>query len=121
MTKIAPIFGPQNFFQDIYFYELLEIVTSYHPMQFKGKLMNQTWENSKKPNFGSYFGSFDLNLGPRIFFSWCLPLLDVRNCCKISLHSISRKTYDPNSRKWQKISFWTRFRPAELTFGCQFF
>ena len=48
MTKIAPIFGPQNFFQDIYFYELLDIVTSYHPMQFKGKLMNQTWENDKK-------------------------------------------------------------------------
>ena len=30
--------------------------------------MNQIWENSKKPNFGPNFGSFDPNLGPIIFF-----------------------------------------------------
>ena len=31
---------------------MLKIVASYHPMQFQGKLMNQTWKNSKKPSFG---------------------------------------------------------------------
>ena len=27
-----------------------------------------------------------------IFFSWILPLLNVRHCCKLSLYAISRKT-----------------------------
>ena len=47
MTKTlisGPILGPQIFFQEFYLYEL-DIVPSYHPMQFKIKLMNQTWEN----------------------------------------------------------------------------
>ena len=40
----------------------------------------------------------------RIFFlfSWILPLLDIRNCCKLSLFTISRKTNEPNLRKLQK-------------------
>ena len=38
------------------------------------------------------------------FFSWILPLLDVRHCCKLSLHAISSKTNKPNLRKWLKIS-----------------
>ena len=33
-------------------------------MQFKGKQMNQTWENGKKTNLGSNFGSFGANLDP---------------------------------------------------------
>ena len=38
-------------------------------MQFKGKLMNQTWENGKKNNFGPDFGlGFGRNLVPTIFF-----------------------------------------------------
>ena len=40
------------------------------------------------------------------FFLWILPLLDIRHCSKLSLYAISRKTYDPNSCKWGKISFW---------------
>ena len=42
MTKTlisGPILGPQFFFQEFYFYEL-DIVPSYHLMQFKIKLMN---------------------------------------------------------------------------------
>ena len=62
--------------------------------------MNWTWENGKKPNFGPNFGSFGPNLG--LLFSWILLLLDIRHCCKLSLYAISRKTKDPNSRKWQK-------------------
>ena len=36
-------------------------------MQFKEKLMNQTWENDKKPNFGPNFGSFGPTLGTKHF------------------------------------------------------
>ena len=37
-------------------------------MQFLGKLMNQTWKNDKKPNFGPDFGTFGRNMDPRKFF-----------------------------------------------------
>ena len=65
--------------------------------------MNQTWENGKKnPNLGPNFGPFAPNLGPQIFFRWVLPLLVVGHCRKLSMYAIPTKTYDPNSRKWQK-------------------
>ena len=73
-------------------------------MEFRWKLMNQTGENGKKPNFGPNFGLFGPNLGPKFFFvcSNSTTLLDVRHCRKLSSYAISRKTSDPNSRKWQK-------------------
>ena len=37
---------------------MLDIVASYHCMQFQGKLMKQTWENRKKPSFGTDFDPF---------------------------------------------------------------
>ena len=49
--------------------------TSYHLMQFPGKLMNQTSENGKKRNFGPDFGPFGPNLGL------------ARNCSKSKLSS----------------------------------
>ena len=48
-----------------------------------------------KPNFG-------LNFWPSKIFSWALPLLDVRHCCKLSLNATSRNTNEPNLRKWKK-------------------
>ena len=33
------------FFHGFYRYYMLDILASYHCMQFQGKLMNQTWEN----------------------------------------------------------------------------
>ena len=30
--------------------------------------MDQTWENGKKPNFGTDFGTFGSNLDPEFFF-----------------------------------------------------
>ena len=42
---------------------------------------------------------------PRFFFSGVLPLLGDIHCCKLSLYGMSRKTKDPNSRKWQKTPF----------------
>ena len=47
---------------------MLDIVPSYHYMQFKEKLMNQTWENGKKTNFRPDLGFFGPNLGPQFFF-----------------------------------------------------
>ena len=37
---------------------LLYNVVIYHCLQFQGKLVNQTWENDKKPNFRSNFGLY---------------------------------------------------------------
>ena len=63
--------------------------------------MSQTWENSNKTNAGPNFGSFGPNLDPKTFFvAFTLP--DIRHCCKLSLYAISRKTNEPNLRKWQK-------------------
>ena len=76
---------------------MLEIASN-HSVQFQGKLINQTWENGKKPSFRPDFGP---NLGLKIFFSWISTLLDVRHCYKL-LFEVSRKTNEPNFRKWQK-------------------
>ena len=82
-------------------------------MHFKGKLMNQTWENDKKTNFRPDCGLFGQNLGHQNFVLWILLLVDVRDCCKLSFYAISGKTYDPNSRKWQRTSIWAWFRPIK--------
>ena len=50
--------GPQNLFCGFYLHWYLDIVPSYQPMQFLGKLLNQTWRNDKKPNFGYNFDLF---------------------------------------------------------------
>ena len=47
---------------------MLGINTSYHFKLYQGKLMNQTWENDKKPGFGPDFGIFGPYLGPKNFF-----------------------------------------------------
>ena len=67
--------------------------------------MMQLWENGelrfqtlKKPTFGP---DFDPNLVPKILL-WALSLVDVIHCCKLSFHVISKKTNNPNLRKWQK-------------------
>ena len=66
LAHLVQIWVP-NFFPEFYLYQLLDSVLSYYPMQFKGKLKNQTWQNGKKTNFGSHFGSFGPNLGHKNF------------------------------------------------------
>ena len=44
---------------------MLDINVSYLCMQFQGKLMNQTWENDRKPSFGPEFGPFWPKFGPQ--------------------------------------------------------
>ena len=58
---------------------------------------------------------------PLKFLLWVLLLLDVIHCCKLSLHAVSRKTNEPNLRKWQKTSFGPDFGPFSPKSGCQFF
>ena len=41
-------FDPPKFFGEFYLYLMLDIVASYHCMQFQGKLINQNWENGWK-------------------------------------------------------------------------
>ena len=47
---------------------MLQIVASYHCMQFQGKLMIQTQGNDEKPHFGPDLGSLGQNLGRDYFF-----------------------------------------------------
>ena len=47
---------------------MLDTVTSYHCMQFQGKITNQTSENDKKPSFGPDFVPFGLDSGCQFFF-----------------------------------------------------
>ena len=83
--------------------------------------MNQTWEKAKKLISGPISAPLDQIWCPQIFL-WVSLLLDVRNCRKLSSQQISRKTYDPNSRKWWKTSlFWTWFRPAGPKFRTSYF
>ena len=57
-----------NFFRGFYLYWKLDILASYHCMQFQGKIINQTWENGKKPSFMTDFCPYGSNSGSQIFF-----------------------------------------------------
>ena len=55
--------------------------------------MEQTWENwEKNPSFWARLTQIWV---PQVF-SWALPPLCGRQCCKISLYEISKKTNDLN-------------------------
>ena len=67
---------------------------------------------AKKPSFGPNFGLFWPKFSHSKIFLWILVLLDVRNCCKLSLYAIPGNTNEPNLRKWQKNpSFRPDFSP----------
>ena len=48
LDPLGPNLGNHIFFRGFYLYKMLDIIASYHSMEFQGKLMNQTWENGKK-------------------------------------------------------------------------
>ena len=79
LAPFVPNFVPQNFFCEFYLYYMLDIVGSYHCMQFQGTLINQSWENDKKPSFRADFGPFGKHLGPKNCFSkiWLCQSLDI--------------------------------------------
>ena len=70
--NFGPNFAPPPFPQFLFSWVLPLLVvrhsSKHHSMQFKGKVMNQTWENGEKPNFGPDFCQFGPNLGPQNFF-----------------------------------------------------
>ena len=75
---------------------MLDIVASYHFMQFQGKLMNQTFENGKKPSFGSDFGP---NSDRRFFFKKNLASSPTRYHGQLSSCTVSEKSNDSFLRK----------------------
>ena len=64
---------------------------------------------AKKTNFGPDFSSFGAKCDPQNFFSWVLPLLEVKHCCRLSLYVIPRKTNEQTWENGQKPSFRTNF------------
>ena len=83
--------------------------------------MKQTWQNGKSLILGLILTHFGPNLVTKVFSLWALPLLDVIYCCSLTLYAISRKTNEPDLRKWQKIKFLARFWPLWPKFGLSFF
>ena len=77
---------------------MLDIVASYHRIQFQGKLMIKTKENSEKPHFGPDLGPLGPNSSRQIFFI----KLVVRHYSTLSASAIYRKINEPNLGKWRK-------------------
>ena len=48
LARLAQIWAPKTFFVDFTSTTKCLRFSSYYFMQFKGKVMNQTWENGKK-------------------------------------------------------------------------
>ena len=74
---------------------MLDIVASYHCMQFQENLMKQMSENGKRPSFKP---NFALNSGHH-FFLKNLALSITRYHGQLSSCTISDKTKDPILRK----------------------
>ena len=60
--------GPNSGRHDFFIKLVVRHCSKLSSMQFKGKLINQTWENGKKPNFESDFAPFGPNSSPKDFF-----------------------------------------------------
>ena len=83
---------------------MLYTVANYHCTRLQGKLITRIWENGRKPSFRPDFAPF----GPKcdllkknfrgFYLYWILYVV-------ASLSAISRKTNEPNLRKWQKLRF----------------
>ena len=58
-----------------------------------------------------------LILGHKFFFSLILLLIDVKLCCKLSLHTILRKTNELSLREKEKTQFLARFWSLWPDFG----
>ena len=91
--SFRPDFDPKNFFEGFTSTRLLQANIACN------------FKKTNEPTFKKWQKNLILGLilahfGPPKL--WVLPLLDVRNCYKLSLYAISRKTNETNLRKWQK-------------------
>ena len=114
---IGPNLVPKSFFGGFYLYQILNIVASYHCMQFQGKLMKQTWENDWKPSFGPDFGP---NFVPKCFSKFYLyyMLWIVVSYHPMQFHG---KLMNQTWENGKKTSFKTDFGPFGPNSGHQFF
>ena len=80
----SPNLGPKNFFWNLQLYQQLKIVPSYHPRQFKVKLIRETEQNAK--NLIQH--PILTQIQTQKFYSEALPLLQVRHCSKLSSQAI---------------------------------
>ena len=90
-------------------------------MQFKEKLMNQTWENDKRLSFRPDFGPFGPNLDPQIFFRefylyWMLDIVASYHCMQ-SQGKLMNKTWEND----KKPSFGPDFGPFGPNLVSNFF
>ena len=67
-SPFDPNLRPKIISRRLYLREVLDTLSSYHYMQFQGKLMNQTLGNDKKPILGTDLGPFDPDSGRDFFF-----------------------------------------------------
>ena len=105
LACLALMWTPKKFlagFTSTSSYTLFQAIILYNL-----KVINEpNWENGKKKtNFGPDFDPFWPKFSPPKFFSWVLPLLEVKHCCKLSLYAISRKTNESNLKNGEKPSF----------------
>ena len=93
LACLAQIWVEKKKICGFYFYYILDIVESYHCMQFYGKPMNQAWENDEKPNFGMIL----VQIWPfkNIFDSFT----STRYHCMQLLRKIMNKTWE-NGENW---------------------
>ena len=89
---------------------MLGIVPSYHCMQLQGKLINQTSENDKKPNFGPDFGPLGPNSDCQFFLKKNLASSATRYHSQLSSCTISKKPNDPILRKFSDGQTYGRTR-----------
>ena len=71
LDQICPspqIWAQKLFFRGFYLYYMLDIVASYHCIQFQGKLTIQTQENVQKPHFGPDLGLLAEIRAAKLFF-----------------------------------------------------
>ena len=95
LAPLAQMWVPKCFFKDFTFTSVRPYCKlSLHARTFKENYCTKLEKMEENLVSGP-------NLGPN-FFSLVLPLLEVRHCCKLSLYALSRKTIEPNLRKWQK-------------------
>ena len=100
LARLAHIWAPKIFCR-FYLKQMLEIVASYHCMQFQQKLMIQTQENGGKLHFEPDLGPLGLvKFALRIYFFFGnLASSVTRYHGQLSSCTISEKTNDPILRK----------------------
>ena len=95
------------FFLFFFFFEISSLLDVKHCPKLQSSAISRKtnepnlrkWQKTKLQ--ARFWPVLTQKFGPEKFFSWVLPILNIIYCCKLLLHAISRKTNEPNLRKWQ--------------------